>query len=361
MLKKACFFSAVFILTSAFGVGQTPTNQQRNRVEEYSIRGKVVIANRHDFDQRIEVRLEKSALQVIQTNYTDSSGNFEFRNLSPGAYYVAITLDGYEPVRQMVELFNTFGSASVTIFLSKPAVEIRDRLSGLDAADPDVVDISQMRENFPKKAVQDYEKALDEKQKGRLESAVKLLQQAVELAPTFFHAHNNLGIIFQLLKRYPDAEREYNRSRQLNAKSDRPLVNLGSLYIEESTLEKTDKQAAGKLLDQALDALEQAVKLNPRSAVAYFLLGQANYKSDFLEEAETAFKRAHDLEPHMTAVRLMLANVYVKLEKWPDVLENLDAYLKENPKASDRASVEQMRARIAKNLQAVAERGKGQQ
>jgi tetratricopeptide (TPR) repeat protein len=361
MVRKACFLSAVFLLTSAFSLGQVPNNTQRNRVEEYSIRGKVVIANRHDFDQRIEVRLEKSALQVIQTAYTDSSGNFDFRNLTPGAYYVAITLEGYEPVRQLVEVFNTFGNSSITIFLSKPAIETRDRLSTLDAADPDVVDVSQMKENFPKRAVQDYEKALEEKQKGRLESAVKLLQQSVELAPNFFHAHNNLGIIFQMLKRYPDAEREYSRSHQLNLKSERPLVNLGSLYIEESSLEKTDKQVTGKLLDQALDALEEAVKLNPRSAVGYFLLGQANYKSDFMEEAETAFKRAQGLDPRMSPVRLMLANVYVRQEKWPEVLENLDAYLKENPKASDRASVEQMRDRIAKNLQTPEQRPKGQQ
>ena len=361
MLRTACFVSAVVILTSALGLGQVQNNPQRNRVEEYSIRGKVVIANRHDFDQRIEVRLEKSALQVIQTTYTDSSGNFDFRNLTPGAYYVSITLEGYEPVRQLVEIFNTFGNSSVTIFLSKPAIETRDRLSNFDAADPDIVDVSQMKENFPKKAVQDYEKAIEEKQKGRLESAVKLLQQAVLLAPNFFHAHNNLGIVFQMLKRYPDAEREYNRSRQLNTKSDRPLVNLGSLYIEESSLEKADRQASGKLLDQALDALEEAVKLNPRSAVAYFLLGQANYKSDFLEEAETAFKKAQGLDPHMSPVRLMLANVYVKLEKWPEVLENLDAYLKENPKAADRANVEQMRDRIAKNLQTAEQRGQGQQ
>jgi hypothetical protein len=50
----------------------------------------------------------------------------------------------------------------------------------------------------------------------------------------------------------------------------------------------------------------------------------------------------------------MLANVYVKQQKWEDVIENLDAYLKENPKAADRASVEQMRASIMKTLQASA-------
>jgi tetratricopeptide (TPR) repeat protein len=349
MIRKASFVPIFFLVTSVLGFAQTTPNQQRNRVDDYSIRGKVVIPNQHDFDQRIEVKLEKSALQVIQTAYTDSSGNFDFRSLAPGAYYISINLEGFEPVHQLVEIFNTFGNSSVTIFLNKPAIVIRDRPTGLDAADPDIVDIAQMKENFPKKAVQDYEKALDEKQKGRLESAVKLLESAILLAPNFFHAHNNLGIIYQSLKRYTDAEREYNRSRQLNVKNERPLVNLGSLYIEESNLQKADHEASGKLLDQALDALEEAVKLNPRSAMAYFLLGQANYRSDFLEEAETAFKKAHDLDPRLSAARLMLANVYVKLQKWDDVLENLDAYLKENPKATDRASVEQMRARIAQN------------
>jgi predicted Zn-dependent protease len=348
MLRNACLF-LLFVLSGAFVFGQTPQNQQRNRVEDYSIRGKVVIPNARDME-RIEVRLEKSAVQVIQTTYADSIGNFEFRNLGPGAYSVAVTVEGYEPVHQTVEVFGSFGNGTVTIILTKPAFESRDRPVGLDAADPDVVDISQMKDSLPKKAVQDYEKAIEEKGKGRLESAIKLLEEAIHLAPSFFHAHNNLGIIYQSVKRYADAEKEYKSSHELNTKSDRPLVNLGSLYIEQSNLNKAE--TSGKFLDQALDALEEAVKLNPRSAVGYFLLGQANYRSDFLEEAESAFKKAHALDARLSASRLMLANVYVKLQKWDDVIENLDAYLSENPKATDRASVEEMRARIAKNVQA---------
>jgi Flp pilus assembly protein TadD len=331
--------------------GQTPPNQNRNRTNDYDIRGKIIAPNQRLSDDRIEVKLEKSAGQVIQTAYTDASGNFDFRGLAPGSYYVNVNVEGYEPVHQTVEIFNTFGNATVTILLNKPAVEIRDRLTGLDAADPDVVDISQMKENLPKKAVQDYEKAIDEKQKGRLDSAIKLLEEAIHLAPSFFHAHNNLGIIYQTVKRYADAEREYKSSRQLNAKTDRPLVNLGSLYLEESNLQKTDDEARGKLLDQALDALEEAVKLNPRSSVGYFLLGQANYKSDFMDEAEAAFKKAHDLDQRLSAARLMLANVYVREQKWQDVIDNLDAYLKENPKAPDRAAVESTRERIVKTMQ----------
>jgi hypothetical protein len=155
MLRKACFFVAVFVVTSAFGYAQIPPNQQRNRVDDYAIRGKIVIPNQRDFDQRIEVKLEKSALQVIQTSYTDSSGNFDFRNLAPGAYYISVTLEGYEPIHQLVEVFNTFGNSSVTIFLNKPAITIRERPTGYEAADPVIVDVTHLRDNFPNKSVQD--------------------------------------------------------------------------------------------------------------------------------------------------------------------------------------------------------------
>ena len=349
MRIKPWFFLVAFFLSSTSAFSQAAPNQQK-RSDDLFIRGKLVVQNQHDFDERVEVRLEKSSAQALQTTYTDTSGNFEFHNLAPGAYYIGVTKEGFEPVHQLVEVFNNFNSYSVTVFLSKPTVEFRDRPAGVDAADPDIVDLNQMKENFPKKAVQDYEKALDEKQKGKLESAVKLLEEAIQIAPTFFHAHNNLGIVYQMLKRFPDAEREYKRSHELSAKTERPLVNLGSLYIEESK-ENRDKEAQGKLLDQALDSLEEAVKLNPRSAVGYFLLGQANYQSSFFEEAETAFKKTLDLDPRISSARLMLANVDVKLERWDDVLANIDAYLKENPKAADRASVEEMRARIVKRMQ----------
>jgi len=351
MLRKAWFVLAVCCITSSFLFSQTTANQSRR--ENYSIQGKIIIPNGNASSDRIEVRLERSAGQTALITFTDAAGNFDFRNLSIGTYAVVVDLEGYEPVRQSVEVINSLGASSMTIFLSKPNV-IKQRSTGLDADDPDVIDVSQMKENLPKKAVQDYEKAVEEKQKGRLESAVKLLEDAIRVAPNFFHAHNNLGSLYLSSKRYDEAETEFKRSHELSPKSERPLTNLGRLYIEEATLKKDGDEAAGKLLDQALDALEEAAKLNPRSATAYFLLGQANYRSSFFEEAEAAFKKAQFIDPNLTSARLMLANVYVKQQRWNDVLETLDSYLKDNPKAADRASVEALRARIAKDREASA-------
>ncbi|HYR45223.1 MAG TPA: carboxypeptidase regulatory-like domain-containing protein, partial [Terriglobia bacterium] len=217
MVERTVVLST-FLLFAISVFAQNPVPQQRNRLDDLAIRGKLIMASGRDSDQRIEVKLEKSTMQPIQTTYTDSAGGFEFRNLAPGSYYISITLEGYEAVRQQVEVMNSFGNASVTIFLNKPAVDTRSRSTGLDAEDRDVIDISQMKENLPKKAVQDYEKALDEKKKGKIESAIKLLQEAIRVAPNFYHAHNNLGLLYQSLKRYMDAETEYKRSRELNAK-----------------------------------------------------------------------------------------------------------------------------------------------
>jgi tetratricopeptide (TPR) repeat protein len=320
---------------------------QRGRADNLAVRGKLITPDSHDATEHIEVRLEKESMQIVQTGYTDGSGSFEFRGLPAGAYYISVNLDGYQPVHQQVEVSNFAGNA-LTIFLTKKSPDNSSSTRGLDAEDPDVIDISQMKENLPKKAVQDYEKALDEKKKGKFESAIKLLEDAIRMAPNFYHAHNNLGLLYQSAKRYTEAEKEYKRSSDLNAKNATPLVNLGSLYIEEADLEKNNAQSSGRMLDQALDNLEAAVKLNPRSVSGYYLLGLANYKSSFLEEAESAFKKAHDLNPKLTRINLLLANIHWQQGKWPDVIENIDAYLKENPHAPDRAAVEEMREKVVK-------------
>jgi Flp pilus assembly protein TadD len=320
---------------------------QRGRAESLGVRGKLMGSGNREADDHIEVRLEKESMQVVQTTYTDSSGSFEFRNVAAGTYFVSVNVEGYQPVHQQVEVMSGFGGAVITVFMTKGSAATVQG-DGLDAEDPDIIDVTQMKENLPKKAVQDYEKALDERKKGKLESAIKLLEDAIHLAPNFYHAHNNLGMLYQSLKRYPDAEKEFKRSSELSAKNERPLVNLGGLYIEEADSQKDNAQATGQMLDQAMDNLEAAVKLNPRSASGYYLLGLANYKSSFLEEAEAAFKKAHDLNPRLSRIHLLLANIHWRQGKWQDVVENIDAYLKENPKAPDRGAVEELRAKVVK-------------
>lgn len=362
MLKRAVALAPAFILWISVGalgqVPQTPPPQtapppQRTQ-SDFMIRGKLFFGSVDANEDRIEVRLEKAGLQLIQIQYSDSIGNFEFRNLQPGLYYVAVKLEGYEEVRQEVEV-DSFGAsrvASVSVFMNKPAVRTVTRRSVFDGEDPDVVDITQIKD-YPKKAVQEFEKALEENRKGNPEKAVKRLEEAIRIAPDFYYAHNHLGVLYQKSARFRDAEKEFRRARELNPRTEQPLVNLGSLFIEESDARRTEgDEVVGELLDNALDVLEEAVKLKPRSAAGHYYLGAANYKSEFYEEAEAALKKALEVDPSRGHARLMLVNVYMKQKRWNLVLEHLNAYLKENPKAPDRAAIEVMRTKILQGLEA---------
>src|ERR1700722_7212968 len=160
MLSGASLALVVSLLTSGVIFSGQTTSQSRNHSGEFDIRGKIVLPENRNVDRRIEVNLEKSELEVIQTTFADAVGNFSFSNLVPGAYYVAVNLEGYEPVHQLVEVLTMSGHSGVTIFPAKLAVTIEAKAAGLDADDPDVIDVSQMKDRFPKKAVQDYEKAI---------------------------------------------------------------------------------------------------------------------------------------------------------------------------------------------------------
>jgi len=350
VIRRTCVvLSCVFLLsTAAFG----QLGQQRQRVE-YSIRGKLMLSTGQDVDQRIEVRLEGSTQQMINSVYTDSIGNFEFRNVQPGSYYVAINGDGFQPTRQMVDVFgNGGGITTVTVFLERLA-DAKTAAKGVDAADPDIIDITQLKENFPKKAVQNYDKATDEVKKGHDANAIKLLEEAVQIAPKFFRAHIDLGLLYQKAKQFEDAEKMYKRSREISPKNVQSFINLGSLYIQEADAHQAEgRVSVGKYLDQALDTLEAAAKMSPRSSIAYYYLGSANFKSSFLEEAEAAFKKVEEIDPNMSLSKLMLANVYANMNKLNDAVHYLDAYLQENPKAENRASLEDFRARLKKALEA---------
>src|SRR5262249_25144403 len=140
--------------------------------------------------------------------------------------------------------------------------------------------VTQLKENFPKKAVQDYEKATDETKKGHDANAIKLLEEAVQLAPKFYRAHLDLGLLYQKGKRLEDAEKMYKRSQEISPKNVQAFINLGSLYIQQADAHQAEgRPVVGKYLDQSLDTLEAAVKLSPRSSIAYYYLGSANFKS----------------------------------------------------------------------------------
>jgi len=312
-----------------------------------SIRGQILVPS-VGVAERILVLVQRADGPVVARIYTDVLGNYDVRNLPVGNYDVIVNLEGYEEVRQQVGIgTGAFNSVTLTIPLNEKEKFI---VIKPEADSEKLVDLAELGRKYPKKAVQDFERAREEQRKGNDAKATELLEAALKLAPDLYGAHNTLGTLYQKSGRIREAQAEYGRARELNPRAPDPLVNLGSLYLDEATARaKEGRQVVGKILDDALDILEQALKIK-RSATAYYFLGTAYYRSNFLEEAETNLKLALEMEPRLPAGHLMLANLYMKQRKWPGALEQLDSYLSENPKAADRVLVEGTRIKVVERI-----------
>ena len=353
MLPRRALFVLISLSTITGLAHAQATGQRSPRNNEFVIRGKIMFDNPHPPDERIEVRLERTGRQLIETVFSDGVGNFMFRNILPDSYYVAIEVEGYEPVRERVELSSSFSRvANLTIFLESETVIRRIEGGGFEG-DPEVVDINELRTYYPEKAVEEYEKALKDVEKGNAKKAVDRLEKAVKLAPDFYQAQNNLGVQYKALGRYRDAERTFEIAHDLNRNAAQPRINLGSLYVDEAQkqISSGEEERALATYQKAVVLLEEAIVLDAFSASARYFLGTALYKTAALERAETMLMRALELDEQYHVVRLMLVNVYVKQARYNDVLAQLTEFLERNPDGPQSEAVRAMKQQIEKALQ----------
>src|SRR5207248_2488893 len=115
--------------------------------------------------------------------YADVSCNFRFLRVSPGTYFIHIDIDGYEEFRARVDVGeNGMPGSSLIQLVPAPgrhtARGLRNRTNG-----PDAVDISEPMDQYPHKAVNLYDKAVDSHRKGKNAQAIEQLEQAIKIAP----------------------------------------------------------------------------------------------------------------------------------------------------------------------------------
>jgi len=227
-------------------------------------------------------------------------------------YTVRVTINGFEAVSQLV----SDAELGREMLINVNAMRQPSKSSG----GGNVVNVSEFLDRYPKKAVSYFEKGSEFLNKKKTDEAVQSFRNAVELAPTFYEAHYQLGLAYKEAGRNDDAEQEFLKASQLNSTAVDPLLNLARLYLEQNHA------------DVAVTFGEKAVKADSHSAPAFFTLGIALYRTDEYDRAEKALKRALDLAPKFGATRLMLANVYLKLARYDSTLDQLNSYIAENPK-----------------------------
>jgi tetratricopeptide (TPR) repeat protein len=255
--------------------------------------------------------------------YCDSSGTFGFHGLGPNPYYVIVNDEKYEPIRKQVVIDPTQMSPTVFVDLilvpKKSAKQDADVSANQKGANPDMIDVREYADKFPKHAVKEFEKGLSADAESKRDDAIRHYQKAVEIAPDFYLAHNNLGTDYQNKSDFAGAQKEFERVVQLNQSDAAAYFNLSNVYMLTGNLPK------------AQENLNEGLRRQPDSALGQFLLGSLNLRLKKLPQAELALLRAIELGPTMAQARLQLVNLLLEQGRKDAAASQLRDFLSKLP------------------------------
>jgi tetratricopeptide (TPR) repeat protein len=257
----------------------------------------------------------------INSAYSDSQGHFGFYALPGGVYSINIQDDDYLPVTQdaMLDLSITT-VVRVSISLDpRPAAENKRSATRVAGSNRNEIDVNELSRQFPKKAVQEYEKGLKATGDGDVQGAARHFQKSLVLAPDFYPAHNELGRAYLDKSDFPAAQHEFEEVIRLNQSDAEAHLNLGNVFLLTSHFA------------EALVQVQEGLRRDPESAVGEFVLGSVYQKMNKPAESERALRDALRLDPKMKKVHLALVNLYLSQNKKPEAVSELKDFLKLAP------------------------------
>ncbi|HUI55346.1 MAG TPA: tetratricopeptide repeat protein [Bryobacteraceae bacterium] len=262
---------------------------------------------------------------------SDDGGRFHFRKLQAGTYTAAVYLEDRGEARQTVEIgpgtADTHRRVSLTL-----------RFKDTDFVFADTVrrqhSISAKELAVPEKALREFDAAIRDLEKHDVASAAKQLEQAVEMAPQFSIAWNELGTIDYQTRKYPEAEKCFRAALEQDPSAYEALVNLGGVLL---TLQK---------LDEALVYNQRAVLARPNDALANSQLGGTYFAVKNFNLAVKYLEIARRIDPaHFSHPQLVLAEIHLRFGENGAAADDLEDFLKYHP---DYPTADKIRENIAR-------------
>lgn len=149
-------------------------------------------------------------------------------------------------------------------------------------------------------------------QTDRLHLAVKAFEKALELNPGYTEASLNLAITYSDMGMYEKSREVFEKaSRFSESRSSEPALDpfvRGKLADEHLRVGRIYYEL--RMLDQAIDEYEKALRLSPNFADIITQLGIALRDKGSFDEAIVQFNRAKETNPHYIPARLHLGVTY---------------------------------------------------
>jgi len=164
---------------------------------------------------------------VVNTVYTDGEGRFGFNGLPGNLYHIVINDSDYQPFEQDVPVDPTTSSIHViSVFLIPHEAKKPDHVSKVSGGNPSLTDSAQYTNRIPKPARKQFEKGVKSDQEGKTDDAVRYYQKALELAPDFYAARNNLGSDLLGKSDFTGAQQQFEEVIKVNPSDAAAYFNL---------------------------------------------------------------------------------------------------------------------------------------
>jgi tetratricopeptide (TPR) repeat protein len=162
---------------------------------------------------------------------------------------------------------------------------------------------------------------------GRAGEAMACYHKALGINPAFSAAHNNLGLTLLDERKWAEAAASFQEAVRLDPNNAEARYNLGTALEEQRKLLGVDSQAVAYYeqavlafdqgrLDDAVAALQQALRVQPDYAEAYRKLGCTYFRQGRHDEAVASYHQAIALQPSSGIFHSELGSVLVAQGKF---------------------------------------------
>ncbi len=226
---------------------------------------------------------------VVMLKAADSDRTADSKTDKNGEYYIRVISGTYDAI----VLINGKEVAK------KPGIKVSGGLYG----DPSSGNAFRNKHDFPMQTAANnpeaqkqqaefekkrsaYEHAAALNQAGKFEEALAELIPLAEKDSDQWVVHAQLGVAYQGLKRYPEAETSLKKAIELDPQNGVLYTTLGQVYVKMGNMEEGRKY------------FETAAQLSPEdAATAYFNIGVTLYNGNDLKSAGEWFKKATEADP----------------------------------------------------------------
>ena len=272
----------------------------------------------------LKITLESEQDVGGQSTANDQDGVFRFNSLRPGRYTIVVAGGkDFQDARESVTI-DPLGSSRV----AQVNIQLRPKV---DAANPAFAGV-------PQSSLDLYQKGSMAAQKGDAKTAVEFLGKAVAASPNFTVALNDLGSQYLKLFQWNKAEEAFETLVKLKPDDPSARLNLGiALYNEGVELMNQQKfEDAEKKFNGSEANLREAIRLKLPGPSAHYYLGMMLIKFKAYDEAQKELELAvSNGGENLALVHRSLAGVYLNTKKNKEAADELEKYLKLEPKAPD--------------------------